>query len=114
MRSALPRTVAHHETYAFISTASRSWPRTSYRPRRCCAGCVKTEGLTGTKEGCAEGDCGACSVVIADPLGEGGTTLRSVNSCLVLTPTLEGQHVFTVEGLQADGTPTPSKRWSST
>jgi xanthine dehydrogenase molybdopterin binding subunit/xanthine dehydrogenase small subunit len=62
------------------------------------------KGLTGTKEGCAEGDCGACSVVVVDPLGERGPTLRSVNSCLMLTQSLEGQQVFTVEGLKgADG-----------
>ena len=70
----------------------------------------ENKGLTGTKEGCAEGDCGACSVVIADPLGEGGTTLRSVNSCLVLTPTLEGQHVFTVEGCKPRRHPHPRPR----
>ena len=66
------------------------------------------KGLTGTKEGCAEGDCGACSVVVVDPLGEQGPTLRSVNSCLMLTQSLEGQQVFTVEGLQGDDeTPHP-------
>ena len=62
--------------------------------------------LTGTKEGCAEGDCGACTVVLVDPLGEEGPTLRAVNSCLMLTASLEGQLLYTVEGLkEADGTP---------
>jgi xanthine dehydrogenase molybdopterin binding subunit/xanthine dehydrogenase small subunit len=60
--------------------------------------------LTGTKEGCAEGDCGACTVLLVDPLAEGGPALRSVNSCLLLTASLEGQHLFSVEGLKdADG-----------
>jgi len=42
--------------------------------------------LTGTKEGCAEGDCGACSVVILDPDGPDGASYRAVNACLVLLP----------------------------
>ena len=56
--------------------------------------------LTGTKEGCAEGDCGACTVAIVDPHAEGGATYRAVNSCLVLLPMVQGKEVVTVEGLQ--------------
>lgn len=59
-------------------------------------------GLPGTKEGCAEGDCGACTVVVVDPDAPGGPRLRAVNSCLLLLPLLHGKHVVTVEGL---GTP---------
>ncbi|MDI6807448.1 MAG: (2Fe-2S)-binding protein [Candidatus Eisenbacteria bacterium] len=47
-------------------------------------------GLTGTKEGCGKGDCGACTVMIDD---------EPVNSCLVLAPQVEGRTVITVEGL---------------
>ena len=58
---------------------------------------------TGTKEGCAEGDCGACTVVIGE-LQDGQVQLRSVNSCIQLVPTLDGKALFTVEDLkQADG-----------
>lgn len=50
-------------------------------------------GLTGTKEGCGKGECGACSVLLN---GE------TVNSCIVLAPQVEGQEVITIEGLNSD------------
>jgi xanthine dehydrogenase small subunit len=56
--------------------------------------------LTGTKEGCAEGDCGACTVVVIDEDAPGGATYRSVNSCLMLLPMLHGRRIYTVEGLK--------------
>ncbi len=54
----------------------------------------------GTKEGCAEGDCGACTVVVIDPQAPGGPRFRGVNSCLLLLPLLHGTQVFTVEALR--------------
>ena len=55
---------------------------------------------TGSKEGCAEGDCGACTVVIAEAL-EGRIRYRSVNACIQFLPTLDGKALFTVESLKA-------------
>jgi xanthine dehydrogenase small subunit len=59
---------------------------------------------TGTKEGCAEGDCGACTVVLGE-LSPDGTRVgyRAVNSCIRLLPTIDGQELVTVESLQAGG-----------
>ena len=54
--------------------------------------------LTGTKEGCAEGDCGACTVVVARQR-DGKMHYEAVNSCLMLLPQLDGAAVTTVEGL---------------
>lgn len=57
----------------------------------------------GTKEGCAEGDCGACTVVVADTDGE----MRAINSCIQFLPTLDGKQLITVESLAGDGTMHP-------
>ncbi|HEU0183052.1 MAG TPA: FAD binding domain-containing protein, partial [Agromyces mariniharenae] len=59
-------------------------------------------GLTGCKEGCAEGECGACAVLLATPRDDGGTDWTAVNACLVPAAALDGQEVVTAEGL---GTP---------
>lgn len=60
-------------------------------PQQSLLECLRdTLGLTGTKEGCNDGNCGACSVLIND---------RLVNACLVLGVEIEGQEVTTVEGL---------------
>src|SRR5215216_3073445 len=58
-------------------------------------------GLTGAKEGCAEGECGACSVMVARPAPDGSdaTEWTAINSCLVPAAALDGQEVVTAEGL---------------
>ncbi len=69
-------------------------------------------GRSGTKEGCAEGDCGACVVLLGE-LDPSGTAINylPVNSCLQLVPTLEGKSVKTVESLRhADGSLHPVQR----
>ncbi len=58
---------------------------------------------TGTKEGCAEGDCGACTVVVAELKGD-AVDMKPVNACIQFLPTLDGKALFTVEDLkQPDG-----------
>ncbi|CUR61024.1 Molybdopterin dehydrogenase, FAD-binding protein [metagenome] len=59
-------------------------------------------GLTGAKEGCAEGECGACAVLVARPDGA-GTRWTPVNACLVPAAALDGQEVVTAEGLGSPG-----------
>lgn len=55
-----------------------------------------TQGLTGTKEGCNEGDCGACTVMVSDGAGS-----RAVNGCILMLPQINGKSLTTVEGLAA-------------
>jgi xanthine dehydrogenase small subunit len=60
-------------------------------------------GLTGSKEGCAEGECGACAVLVARPTNSGnaGTEWVSINACLIPAAALDGQEIVTAEGLGA-------------
>lgn len=58
--------------------------------------------LTGSKEGCGEGDCGACTVVVASADADGALSWRPVNACILFMGMLEGLSVTTVEGLTAD------------
>ncbi len=57
---------------------------------------------TGTKEGCAEGDCGACTVVLGE-LTEDRVRFRAVNACILFAPMLDGRALFTVESLGREG-----------
>lgn len=54
--------------------------------------------LTGTKEGCGAGECGACTVIVNN---------KPVNACMILAPELDGMHISTVEGLSKDGQLSP-------
>ena len=65
-------------------------------------GWLRSVGLTGSKEGCAEGECGACAVLVSRPDGEQRSRWTAVNACLVPAAGYVGQEVLTAEGL---GTP---------
>src|ERR1700709_1013126 len=62
---------------------------------------LRGQGLTGAKEGCAEGECGACAVMVArtSTTGDGATEWVSINACLIPAAGLSGQEVVTAEGL---------------
>jgi xanthine dehydrogenase small subunit len=64
---------------------------------------LRAVGWTGTKEGCAEGECGACAVLVARDDGAGGTRWVAINACLVPAAAFAQQEVVTAEGLGQPG-----------
>src|SRR5262249_14917735 len=70
---------------------------------------LRSQGLTGAKEGCAEGECGACTVVMVRPHRSGSAYLP-VNSCLVFLPAVAGPEIHTVEALWDGGPLTDVQR----
>ena len=72
---------------------------------------LRERGLTGAKEGCAEGECGACTVVLvgSGARGGSGSVYRPVNSCLMFLPAAAGHEIYTVEALAAGGKLAPAQ-----
>src|SRR3954465_50599 len=63
---------------------------------------LRGTGHTGSKCGCAEGDCGACTVALIERDAAGRPTYRAINSCIAVLPMFAGREIVSVEGL-ADG-----------
>lgn len=94
---------------ARITVNGKETPIAPAAPHTTVLDFLRDRGLTGTKEGCAEGECGACSVLVARPGVNKPTDWVAVNACLVPVASLDGQEVITSEGLATvdeSGTPT--------
>ncbi|MFD5100247.1 xanthine dehydrogenase small subunit [Streptomyces albidochromogenes] len=90
---------------ARITVNGKEAPLTPAPPHTTVLDFLRERGLTGTKEGCAEGECGACSVLVARSGVDKPTDWVAVNACLVPAAALDGQEVVTSEGLATAGEP---------
>ncbi|MEU6099944.1 xanthine dehydrogenase small subunit [Streptomyces flaveolus] len=90
---------------ARITVNGKSTPISPAAPQTTVLDFLRERGLTGTKEGCAEGECGACSVLVARPGVNKPTDWVAVNACLVPVASLDGQEIVTSEGLATAGEP---------
>ena len=70
---------------------------------------LRADGLTGSKEGCAEGECGACAVLVVRPDGD-RSRWTAINACLVPAAGFDGQEIVTAEGLGRPGDLHPVQR----
>ncbi|MER7176242.1 xanthine dehydrogenase small subunit [Streptomyces mesophilus] len=86
-----------------ITVNGKETPLAPAAPHTTALDFLRERGLTGTKEGCAEGECGACSVLVARPGVDRPTDWVAVNACLVPAAALDGQEVITSEGLATAG-----------
>jgi xanthine dehydrogenase small subunit len=78
-------------------------PVTGIEPHVTALDWLRDQGLTGAKEGCAEGECGACSVLVVRPDGDARSRWTALNACLLPVLALDGQEVVTAEGLGRPG-----------
>jgi xanthine dehydrogenase small subunit len=90
---------------ARITVNGKETPISPAAPHASVLDLLRERGLTGTKEGCAEGECGACSVLVARPGVNKPTDWVAVNACLVPAAALDGQEIITSEGLALAGEP---------
>ncbi|MPV48707.1 2Fe-2S iron-sulfur cluster binding domain-containing protein [Pseudactinotalea sp. HY160] len=82
-----------------VTVNGRPLPLGGVAPHTTTLQWLRANGVTGPKEGCAEGECGACSVMVSRPDGRGGTRWTAVNSCLIPAAALAGQEIYSAEGL---------------
>ncbi|WP_406447352.1 FAD binding domain-containing protein [Streptomyces sp. NBC_01613] len=92
-------------TEARITVNGKETPISPAAPHTTVLDFLRERGLTGTKEGCAEGECGACSVLVARPGVNKPTDWVAVNACLVPAAALDGQEIITSEGIATVGEP---------
>ena len=85
-----------------VTVNGRAVPLADAGPHTTALDWLRGLGLTGAKEGCAEGECGACAVLVARPGTDTPTAWTALNACLLPAAALDGQEVVTAEGL---GTP---------
>jgi len=81
----------------------RDVPLPATPPTATLLSALRGRGFVGTKEGCGDGDCGACTVALVSTGPEGTTTYHAVNSCLVPVGSVVGVQVLTVEGVSGAG-----------
>ena len=86
------------ETFSFTLNGRTETVR-DVDPHTTLLGYLRARGLTGAKEGCAEGECGACAVALVDRNAEGGARYEAVNACLILLAAVADAEVWTVEGV---------------
>jgi xanthine dehydrogenase small subunit len=94
------------QSQAGVTVNGRTLPLDGIRVHTSALDFLRDLGLTGVKEGCAEGECGACSVLVNRPAsveGDDGSQWTALNSCLVQAASLDGQEVVTAEGLGRPG-----------
>ncbi len=83
----------------FLTINGRRFDLTGVDPQLSLLRWLKTQRLHGTKEGCADGDCGACTVALLHRDQDGTSSYQAVNSCLLPMGMLAGRSLLTVEGL---------------
>jgi xanthine dehydrogenase small subunit len=88
---------------ATVTVNGRPAPLTGVPTHTTALEFLRDRGFTGCKDGCAEGECGACTILVARPGVAGPTEWTAINACLTPAAGLDGQEVVTAEGL---GTPT--------
>jgi xanthine dehydrogenase small subunit len=82
-----------------VTVNGRSMPLDGVPPHTTTLDWLRARGLVGAKEGCAEGECGACSVLVARPGRSTPTEWIALNACLVPAAAFDGQELVTAEGL---------------
>jgi xanthine dehydrogenase small subunit len=100
--------VVRHEIRLTVN--GRSETVSGVAPHTTVLNWLRSRGMTATKEGCAEGDCGACTVMLGTPKAEGGFDWRASCSCILVVPQLDGHALITAEGLKdAEGKHHPAQ-----
>jgi xanthine dehydrogenase small subunit len=93
-----------------VNVNGRDIPLDGVAPHTTALDWLRDQGLTGCKEGCAEGECGACSILVARPGHRSATQWTALNACLVPVAALDGQELVTSEGLGTCGALHPVQR----